>query len=210
MNKENLTSHKLSEIPFNFTDGKEIIHYINQCWLILPKDIAKIPDDKLDNFAEQVSGKIKKLGDGHMIELTPQEIVEYIKDGLSIMLTNPNIDEILGFVKIYPWLDNDKPAALELGSLFVDPSIQGHHVGQLLVEELTDNISSVFPNIPLISVVTSDNTASLKLFRRMTSWEEKYPSDYNYFLINGVNILEGWGKPSSIFFHQNNYVKKND
>lgn len=203
MNKENLTSHKLSEISFNFKDGKEIIHYINQCWLILPKDLSKMPDDKLDNFAEQASGKIKKLGDSHMIEPTPQEIIKYMKGGLSIALTDPHQDKMLGFAKIYPWLNNGKPAVLELGSLFVDPLIQGHHVGQLLVEELNNNISDVFPDIPLISVVASDNTASLKLFRRMPEWKEECLTDFNHFIINDVNILEGWGKPSVIFFHQN-------
>lgn len=192
---------KLKDISFLFKDGIEVLDFIKQCWLIPPEVVEDLPESMVQHYAKQIADSIHTLGDAHMIQFQPEEVTEFMRRGLSFVLTEPKMQEVLGFAKFYPWQSsNENIVAFEIGSLFVKPAIQGHHIGQLLVEQLSRFIMIGNSHVPIVSVVTFDNDPSIKLYRRM-GWSEVESTDHNNYVINGVNILEGWGHPSSIFYH---------
>lgn len=63
-------------------------------------------------------------------------------------------------------------------------------------------------DIPVFAVVTKDNVPSNRLFERDPRFRkqeltEEETDNFNMFEINGVNIFEGWGKPSNIYWLEN-------
>lgn len=189
----------------------EIIEYLKMCYLIGPNEITQLSNHTLKNFSKQIATKIEELGHNHMLSLSPEDAFSYLQNGLTFVYSDPKKEEVLGFIKTYQWKCEHVTKVLEIGSLFVDPMIQNHRIGQLLVEQMAHYAEQFLPHLPIVSVVDSDNIASLKLYRRLyPQWHEEYPNDPNLFYINSINIFEGWGKHSSIFIYPNTYEQKSN
>lgn len=201
MEKKFTSKTIVGNIDYIFKNGKELIDYIRQCWIIPPHEIINLPENTLKDYAQQVSILIEKLGGDHMIA-QPSEQIEYsMKSGETMVFTDPDLQKVMAFIKIFPWKNNQNEiVALELGSLFVDPLLQKHGIGGFLTEVFSEQIQAKNSDTQIISVVTSNNLPSLKLFRKL-GWQEDIVQDSSFYYIKGVNVLEGWGKPSSIFYY---------
>lgn len=193
---------KIDNLSRSFKDG-QLIDFFSQCWLIPPSSGEKLDEDTILSFAEQISKMIEALGDNHMIPQTVEELITAIRENRTMIFTDPDLKRVLAFVKIYPWKNKDNETiALELGSLIVARAFQRHHLGIFLVKQFSQQIKDKYPKTPIVSVVTSDNLPSLNLFRNL-GWREETALDPNNYYIQGVNILEGWRIPSSIFYYNN-------
>lgn len=191
---------KIGDLKYPFKDSQQLVDYFKESWLISPTATKNLAPNQLLSYAIQVSKMIKNLGDNHMIPQPVDQLIQAMLAGQTMIFTDPSCETVLAFLKIFPWKKNDTIVALELGSLIVNPSFQGHHVGLFLVELFSRQIQNEYSKIPIISVVTADNTPSLNLFRKI-GWIEQRANDPNNYIIDDVNILEDWGIPSSIFYY---------
>lgn len=60
-----------------------------------------LPYDKLDELANILSAYINK--DFHMLPISPQDIIDNVKEGLSVMVIDPTFSIPVGYAKFYPW-----------------------------------------------------------------------------------------------------------
>jgi GNAT superfamily N-acetyltransferase len=124
------------------------------------------------------------------------------------LLTDPEFFQPIGFAKLTPW-KNEKGEIVcwELGSVWVDPDLRGHRLAPFLINQLINNVNSEIFKVPIIAVVTHDNQPSNKLFsQHLSNWQRIFLSaeetnNFNHFSINSVNIFDGWGKPSDIYWY---------
>lgn len=197
-------------------NGDSSLSFINQCWIMMPDGLSLLQPYDIDDYAGQIERSIIKFSGGHMLSFKKQEALEHMKQGKAVVLTNPDQSEVLGFCKVFGWNDQiGNVAGWEFGGLFVHPDIRKHHVAQYLTEQLVShkhfNEKEKKNPPPIFAVVTVDNDASLKLFRRM-GWKETHPTaeetvNFSRHIINGVNIYSNddgssWGKDSSIFYYE--------
>lgn len=201
-----------SDTKANLKNGDRSLDYINRCWLIMPDFFKLFLPDDLIHFASGVERSIAEFSHGHMLDFKAEEALDHMKLERAALLTDPQQNEVLGFCKVHGWQNAEgRIAGWEFGSLFVHPSIRSHHVAQYLTEQLVShthfNGRDQNPPPPIFAVVTVDNEASLKLFRRM-GWRESHPTfeetmGFTEYKMNGVNIYEDWGKDSIVFFYEN-------
>ncbi|MCX7881031.1 MAG: GNAT family N-acetyltransferase [Patescibacteria group bacterium] len=158
-------------------------------------------------------------GESQMLPVSPEELLESIRAGLAVLIMDPDFLIPIGFARIHPcFKTNEKGesviAALELGSVYVDPAVRGFGLAKLLIKALVKDLTAQYdqgsvPKVPLFAVVEASNVPSLNLFRGLGGWIEQPLSpeetnNYTEFWIGGVNIFEGWGKPSVIFWYNEN------
>jgi len=199
--------HFLSELK----DGEEFKEFISQCCLILPGDfpnLLKNYQEIFERFAKQLSAVIS--ADPHMLPISDEEIKTAFSEGRAVLLTGPKFSKPVGFAKLAPWKDeNGVVACREVGSVWVTDYLRGHGLGRFIINTLTNDLISngrISDAVPLIAVVTHDNKPSNNLFSKIPDWQRvdlttEQTSDFNHFVINGVNIFEGWGKPSSVYWY---------
>lgn len=80
------------------------IEFLNNSWLILPDEFKDLEDnygELLKKFARILSQGINN--DSHMLPISPEEILDYAKKGLGIMMTDPEFQFPIGYAKLYPW-----------------------------------------------------------------------------------------------------------
>ena len=181
----------------------EIQKYLNQCWLFLPEEVSVLPKETIDNWAEQISCQINQLSHGHMFAYSVEQAQADLSQGMSMALTSPDQKQVLSYIKKVAWPNSHGTACWEVGSLFTDLLVQNHGVGKHMVKQFYEVGGLKTLPEPIIAVVTIDNLASLNVFRAC-QWTEIQPTPeasagFSVFNINGANIFEDWGLPSSIF-----------
>jgi len=183
----------------------------------------KSPDKKL-GWAYQASSLLGKLGGEHTFQPPPRHLHYAMETGHAIVATHP-YDTLAGFVKMAPWVIqvNDQssvkigkmaeqesdfksihdglvvPVCIEIGSLVVEESKQGKNLGKALVNHMVTMSKKTYPNLPKIAVVTNDNIASLHVFKKL---EWKIVSKEEAIVALGIDVLDGWTPPSTIFIYQ--------
>jgi len=187
------------------TDWK--IKNINQSWLFIPEELKEINSSLGDEWSNQVANQIALLSEGHMLDYSAKSALADILAGQSMILTDYKQEKVVSYVKASIWSNFKGIAGWEIGSLFVQPQIQGIGLGKFMVKTLVKQPFLIKVKEPIFAVVTEDNIASIKLFQGL-DWQEDIPeaeatANYNYYSVNGVNIFEDWGIPSSVFYKPN-------
>ena len=191
----------------NDPETESKIKTINQSWLFIPEELKEINSSLGEVWSIQIAKQISLLSEGHMLDYSAESALTDILTGQSMILTDFNQEQVISFVKASSWLNCQGIAGWEIGSLFVRPQIQGVGLGKYMVRTLVQQPFLTQVVEPIFAVVTSDNIASIKLFKGL-GWQEDIPqadatTNYNHYIVNGVNIFEDWGLPSSVFYKPN-------
>lgn len=171
-------------------------------------------------LALKASNLLKILGGEHTFQPPPSTLQFVMEIEHAVVATHPEDGCLIGFVKMTPWVvgpgsvgtmaENEAdftsihdstttPVAIEIGSLVVDTAHQRRGLGSALVAQMVAVSDRTYPGLPKIAVVTSDNTASLHVFKR-SHWNIVSREEALFQL--GIDVLEGWDPPSTIFVHQ--------
>lgn len=199
----------------HFTNKPELkakLQYLKDCWLFLPEQIKNLPKELINNWAQQISSQIDQLSHGHMFACPVEEVQADLIQGMAMALTSPDQKQVLSFIKKMAWPNSHGTACWEVGSLFTVPSIQNLGVGRYMVNAFCKHSALMSVSEPVISVVTTDNTPSLAVFRAC-QWAEIQPAteecvNFSAYDVNGANIFDNWGLPSSVFVLPKLSVKK--
>ena len=178
--------------------------------------------DKKLIWAFQSSNLLCELGGEHTFQPPPRNLHLAMETGHAIVATNPH-DNLAGFVKMAPWVvqtnsDGHKasmaetkddfenihngfvtPICIEIGSLVVEPTKQKNNLGKALVNHMVIMSEITYPNLPKIAVVTNDNEASLRVFKKL-GW--KIATRQEAVNLLRIDVLDGWEPESTIFIYQ--------
>src|SRR3989339_42048 len=174
------------------------------------------PYEALLQHGIAVAGLLQALGGKHTFHPTPEALAFAMQKKHAILATDTD-GLVAGFVKAVPWLTTPKgpkmfespedvvlvesggakPICVEVGSLVVEKDNQGNNLGSHLGNLSAQHAKEVYPGLPVIAVVTNDNTASLHVFGKKLNWPE-IQRDYAQELL-GIDVLDGWEPPSTIF-----------
>ncbi len=161
-------------------------------------EIMSLDPDKKISLASQVPPLLEALGGEHMLHPTDQEIKKLMDEGLALAITDLTQDNLVGFVKTDVWVNHQKePAGFEVGSVVVIPELQNKGIGAFLTNEMAETTRKIAGGLPIFSVITDDNFPSLAMYRKL-KWP-KITSTECMEILGGVDVLEGWIPPSSIF-----------
>lgn len=188
--------------------------------ILSPDQVAKLDDTSKLNMANQVAVLLTELGGKHMFHPDPHKIMTFMNARHTMLIADAGLTSAHGFIKIDPWIipqpgitEDDiremglfyaiehhicRVAAGEVGSLVVAQTQQNKGYGKQLVNMMSEKGFELYPHQPLIAVVTNDNTPSLSVFNKL-DWRMVSPQ-YSENRI-GIDVLEGWEPPSTIFFH---------
>ncbi len=168
------------------------------------------------NWAVKASQLLKQLGGEHTFQPPPENLEFALSIGHASVATSEHGD-LAGFVKMAPWVidknqhasmaetpeefenihtDETRPVCVEIGSLVVDAAHQGKNIGKALVNQMLSESNLVYPQLPKIAVVTNDNGASLAVFNKL-GWSTLSKEQAASLL--GIDVLDGWEPPSTIF-----------
>ncbi len=95
---------KLNFLQLENTGEKSKLEFLNNSWLVLPKDfpdLLKKYQPLFLNFANFLSEKIS--ADSHMLPISADEILKLLEKELGIILVDPEFLFPIGFAKFYPW-----------------------------------------------------------------------------------------------------------
>lgn len=196
----------------------ETLKHFNGSLVLSGSRLAQKDLSLLYAYGQQAYDLLNSLGGSHMFHPAPEVLAGYMFHQHAVLLTDEKEQIIHGVVKAAPWLvldpslgkgdiaslspfqalqlDAAKVVGLEIGSLVIAEGQQNKRKGRRLVEEMCESISTSYPHIPRIAVVTNDNGPSLHVFRNI-GWQEIDAQDA--WDIMGVDVLDGWEPASSIF-----------
>jgi len=175
---------------------------INNLIFFPAREISVLDSVKQMFFAGQVSPLLQTLGGEHMFHPSPEEIQEFMKKGQTVLMADSTTENLVGFAKTDIWTNaSSDPVGYEVGSLIVVPQFQNKGIGKFLVTEMAKTTFEMACGLPVFSVVTNDNASSLALYRHLRWQEISYLQSLN--ILKGVDILDGWIPPSTIFLYDN-------
>lgn len=158
-----------------------------------------------------------------MYKYPPDILQTYIDYGLACAITGGVASEqLVGFVKADPIVKNadgafisasEDPAttlhkiesgevtlaAFEVGSRVVDPIYQNMGIGTQLKDEIAQSVSLQYPEVPIFSVVASNNEPSKKS-NIAAGWTQISETELKE-LTGGLGIFDDWTQTSVIYMY---------
>lgn len=200
-----------NNLEMSVTKKESFTNFLNECWIFPPSEITKLDPKFLNLWSKQIAAKIEDLSHGHMLPYSVEQAQSDLLSGLAMVLTTPNQQEILSYIKKSAWPNHIGTACWEVGSIFTDPLVQNMGVGKHMLKTFSELQNFAASREPVIAVVTDTNLPSLHIFRSQ-KWLELHPEaqetgKFLHYDINGANIYEDWGYSSSIFFHPQLLIK---
>lgn len=144
------------------------------------KQFSNISYENKEIISKQVIMFLKKHKE-HMVQFSIKEIVGYMDKGLTVLLTNENL-ELLGFGKLYPWTINNKTVGYEFSSWISKYPNNG--IGKQLVDMVCGLHDTLDPDSDLFAIISSDNIKAISTLKKLGAIEIKYPPYVK-------NLLEG-------------------